>query len=81
MRTIILKGGQVIYEKETSQVVLPGLDGEFSIMSFHQPLLYRLRKGIVKIAEREDDPKLKYLQVRDGLAKFDRNTLVILCEK
>ncbi len=81
MRTVILKGREVIYEKETYHVVLPGLDGEFSVMSFHQPLLYRLRKGIIKIEEQEKDTKMKYLRVTDGVAKFDRNTLVILCER
>lgn len=80
MRISVLRGRDVVYEGEAYQAVLPGLDGEFSVLDFHQPFLYRLRKGIVKIQEKEKEEKERLFPVRDGLARFIANDLLILCE-
>ncbi|MFH1836530.1 MAG: hypothetical protein ABH862_00255 [Candidatus Omnitrophota bacterium] len=80
MRTLILNGREVEYSNETYQVILPGRDGEFSVLDFHQPFLYRLRRGIIKIQEKEDDDKEKHISLRDGLARFRGNELLIMKE-
>ncbi|MFH1846342.1 MAG: hypothetical protein ABH869_02160 [Candidatus Omnitrophota bacterium] len=80
MRVLIIKGRKVIYKGEGYEAVLPGADGEFSVMDFHQPLLYRLRKGIVKIREAQSEKKQKFFPVKDGIAKFRGNSLVVLGE-
>ena len=82
LRIIILGGRKIVYQGEVRQAVLPGLDGEFSVLDFHQPFLYRLRKGIVKvkIADYTDENKEELFPVKNGLAKFTENSLLILCE-
>ena len=72
---------EVAYEGEIYMAVLPGLDGEFSVLDFHQPFIYRLRKGRVKVKEKKEGEEEKIFSVKDGLAKFGENTLLILCER
>ena len=81
MRILILDAREVAYEGEIYMAILPGLDGEFSVLDFHQPFIYRLRKGRVKIREKEKYEEEKIFSVKDGLAKFGGNTLLILCER
>ena len=80
MRTLIMNGRATAYQGEAYEVVLPGLDGEFSILDFHQACLYRLRKGIVKVKENTSEEEGKIFSIQDGLAKFNENSLLILCE-
>ncbi len=80
MRTIIFDSREQIYKHETYQVVLPGEDGEFSVRDFHQPFLFKLRKGKIKIKENESDEEHRIFSFKDGLARFKGNELLILCE-
>ncbi|MBL7073289.1 MAG: hypothetical protein ISS33_05895 [Candidatus Omnitrophica bacterium] len=80
MRTIVMNGRDIIYEQEAYQAVLPGLDGEFAVLDFHRPFLYRLRKGIVRVEEKENQKNPDLFPIRDGLAKFDVNTLIVFAE-
>jgi len=81
MRALILDGREKAYEGEIYMAVLPGLDGEFSLLDFHQPFLYRLRRGIIKIKEKQNEEgEGRLFSIKDGLAKFSGNSLVILCE-
>jgi len=81
MRIQIITKRKPAYEKEVYEVTLPGRDGELSVLDFHQPFLYRLRKGLVKIKENKSDKEAKFLRIRDGLARFRENSLLILCER
>ncbi|MFH1412001.1 MAG: F0F1 ATP synthase subunit epsilon [Candidatus Omnitrophota bacterium] len=81
MRAIILDGRDIEYSGEVHQAILPGRDGEFSVLDFHQPFLYRLRKGIIKIQETEKNEEEKIVAIRDGLARFRDNELLVMKEK
>lgn len=80
MRAVVIAGRKEIYKEEVYEAILPGLDGEFSVMDFHQPFLYRLRKGTIKFNEQKD-AKSKLLSIEDGIARFTGNSLMVLCEK
>ncbi|MFH1310660.1 MAG: F0F1 ATP synthase subunit epsilon [Candidatus Omnitrophota bacterium] len=80
MRVIVYGGKDILYQHEAFQVVLPGLDGEFSVLDFHQPFLYRLRNGIVKVEERMGQHSPELFPIKDGLARFTENTLVLFAE-
>jgi F0F1-type ATP synthase epsilon subunit len=80
MRVYIISDREPVYENEAFSATLPGHDGEFSVMDFHQPFLYRLRKGLMKIKEKEDEDLERHFEIKDGLARFHANALAILCE-
>lgn len=81
MRVLIMDGRDITYRGEAYMAVLPGRDGEFSVLDFHQPFLYRLRRGAVKIRQEEESQDEKVFRLADGLASFTGNNLLILCEK
>ena len=78
MRVLILSGREEVYKGEAHEAVLPGLDGEFSVLDFHQPMLYRLRRGVIKVRETTEE---KLFRIQDGMARFNENNLLIFCEK
>jgi len=80
MRAVIIEGRKEIFKEEVYEAVLPGLDGEFSVLDFHQPFLFRLRKGIIKV-NKTKGAESEMVRIEDGIAKFDSNSLIVLCEK
>ena len=68
-----------IFEGDAKEVTLPGEDGEFSVMDFHQPCLYRLRSGRIKVKGRKEEAD-KVFPIKMGLAKMEANKLEILVE-
>ncbi len=76
MRVTVMDGRDLVYKGEAWEAVMPGYDGEFSVWDFHQPLLYRLRRGLIKIRSEKEG----IFRVKDGLARFSGNNLLILCE-
>ena len=82
MRITILSGRVIKYEGTAHAAVMPGLDGEFSVLDFHQPFLYRLRKGTIKIRpEKQGSGETeKLFPIKEGLARFNENSLLVLCE-
>jgi len=49
MRLSILEPRRVVFEGNAREVILPGEDGEICVLDFHQPFLYSLRSGNVRI--------------------------------
>lgn len=82
MRFVILTHRERLYENEVKRVILPGSDGEFSVWDFHQPFLYRLCGGYIKVIEAPNQ-SLKSgpaFLIRDGIAKMLGNTLTVLAQ-
>ncbi|MFH1317610.1 MAG: hypothetical protein ABIH71_01170 [Candidatus Omnitrophota bacterium] len=78
----------MIYEGNAKEVILPGEDGEFAVLDFHQAFLYSLTAGIIRIIlsdwekkEAKKTPKkvsAVRINIRKGLAKMVSNELVIM---
>jgi len=49
MRLSILEPRRVVFEGNAREVILPAEDGEICVLDFHQPFLYSLRSGNVRI--------------------------------
>ena len=64
-----------IFQELVSMVVLPGEEGEFSILDFHQPIVSCLKKGLIKIDNRPP------MAIKGGIAKMKNDELVVLVEK
>ena len=70
-----IKTTQLIFQEIVSNVVLPGDDGEISILDFHQPIISCLKNGIIKINSNNS------ICIKEGIAKMKDNELVLLVEK
>lgn len=55
-------------------VVLPGEEGEFSILDFHQPIISCLKKGVIQV----DTGKAIRIKIRGGIAAMNGDELTVL---
>ncbi|MDD5128482.1 MAG: hypothetical protein PHO40_02385 [Candidatus Omnitrophica bacterium] len=70
-----IKTASSIFQELVSQVVLPGEEGELSIMDFHQPIISCLKDGLIRI---DNTPPIF---IKSGIASMQDNELVVLVEK
>jgi len=82
MKTRVLTIYEKLFEGEAKEVILPGCDGEVCVLDFHQPFLYRLRRGYVKLrtASSAMPGQERNIFIKDGVAALRDNSLDILVE-
>ena len=66
-----------VYSGEAKEVILPGDEGELSVMDFHQPIVCRLAQGAVRIISHRS---VKSIPIIDGIAHMEGDTLKIMAE-
>lgn len=64
-----------IFDDLVSCIVLPGADGELSLMDFHQSLVACLQQGTIRI----DDKKI--ITIKKGIARAEKNKVSVLIER
>lgn len=64
-----------IFKDTASEVVLPGEEGELSILDFHQPIVSRLKDGVVKVDQKHS------IRIKKGIAKMEKDELFVLVEQ
>jgi F-type H+-transporting ATPase subunit epsilon len=69
---------QLLYSAEVESVVVPGVEGEFTVLPNHAPLVTSLRNGGV-ILVNGDEPS-KEFAVFGGIAEVTNSSLTILAE-
>lgn len=70
-----IKTTSAIFQKLVSQVVLPGDEGELSILDFHQSVISCLKDGLVRI------DNMAPIDIKSGIASMQDNELIVLVEK
>jgi F0F1-type ATP synthase epsilon subunit len=70
-----IKTASAIFQELVSIVVLPGEEGEISILDFHQPIISCLKDGSIRI---DNTPPIV---IKSGIASMQDNELVVLVEK
>ena len=69
-----ITNASVIFKKNASGVILPGEEGQMTVLDFHQSFVITLEKGIVKIDNLN-------IRVKSGIAAMKDNKLSMLIEK
>ena len=69
-----ITNASVIFKKNASSVILPGEEGQMTVLDFHQSFVITLEKGIVKIDNLN-------IRVKSGIAAMKDNKLSMLIEK
>lgn len=70
---------RVLFSGPVEQVVVPGDDGDMTILASHAPVMTTLRAGIVAVSA--DKGAVRRLFVRGGFADVTAAGLTILAEK
>jgi F-type H+-transporting ATPase subunit epsilon len=67
-----------IFEDEINSVVLPGIDGFFGILKDHAPMISALKKGVVKITDKNS--ALHVFEIEGGVVEVLKNRIIVLAE-
>jgi F-type H+-transporting ATPase subunit epsilon len=70
---------RMLLSEDASQVVIPGTEGEFTVLAGHAPVISGLRPGV--IAASLADNRTVRLFVKGGFAEVEQNRLVVLAQQ
>ena len=70
---------RLLYSEEVEQIIVPGSEGEFTILSEHSPIISSLKPGFIKIYEEISNEPIIYF-VTDGFIDMASNQLTILAQ-
>jgi F-type H+-transporting ATPase subunit epsilon len=70
---------RMVLSEDAAQVVVPGLEGAFTVLSGHAPVIAALRPGVLD-ATLADDRSMRVF-VKGGFAEVDADRLVVLAER
>src|SRR5262245_50481037 len=65
--------------EDVARVVVPGVEGEFTVLPGHAPVISALRPGVIEVAL--PDASKTRLFVKGGFAEVDVNYLTVLAER
>lgn len=69
---------RILMSADAEQVIVPGAEGEFTVLPLHAPVISALRPGVIR-ASLSDGKKRIY--VRSGFADVTPQALTILAER
>ncbi|HMA69061.1 MAG TPA: ATP synthase F1 subunit epsilon [Candidatus Mcinerneyibacterium sp.] len=64
------------YEDELKQVILPGMEGEFSVLNNHIPLITPLEVGIIKFAK--SSGKSQEMTISGGICRVEPDYIELI---
>ncbi len=70
---------RLLYSGEVEAVVVPGVEGQFTVLKDHAPTMTTLKPGVVEVSE--SGAKAQRLFVRGGFADIAVSGLTILAEQ
>ena len=81
MNTFLLKviaSNRVFFEGDASQLVIPGIDGEYGILANHENTVIATREGIVRISPADGDEMMALAGI--GFCEIDNNCVTFLAD-
>ncbi len=73
----IVSPERVLLSGEATEVIVPGMEGDFTVLEGHAPLISALRPGILDIKQASGRRRI---YVRGGFAEVDPTVLTILAQ-
>jgi F-type H+-transporting ATPase subunit epsilon len=70
---------RMVLSEDAAQVVVPGVEGEFTVLAAHAPVVSALRPGVID-ATLGDARKVRVF-VKGGFAEVDAERLIVLAER
>lgn len=75
----LVSPARLVLSEEASQVVVPGAEGDFTMLKGHSPFMTTVRPGVVEVTSAAG--KLSKIFVRGGFADASPTGLTILAEQ
>ncbi|HMN52494.1 MAG TPA: F0F1 ATP synthase subunit epsilon [Xanthobacteraceae bacterium] len=73
----LVSPAKLLFSGEVDEVIVPGTEGEFTVLPGHAPVVSTLRPGILTVKAGAD---VKRLYVRGGFAEASERGLTVLAE-
>jgi len=70
---------RMLLSEDATQVVVPGVEGEFTVLAGHAPVIAALRPGVVNATLA--DARTMRVFVKGGFAEVDADRLIVLAER
>lgn len=70
---------RLLFSEQATAVVVPGAEGDFTVLAGHAPVLSTLRPGVMQVTLA--DGKAKRVYVRGGFAEVDPASLTVLAQQ
>jgi F-type H+-transporting ATPase subunit epsilon len=70
---------RMVLSQDATQVVVPGVEGEFTVLPGHAPVVSALRPGVVDATL--GDARAVRVFVKGGFAEVDADRLIVLAER
>jgi F-type H+-transporting ATPase subunit epsilon len=70
---------RLLMSEDVEQVVVPGSEGDFTVLAGHAPVLSTLRPGVMDV--KLPGGKAKRLYVKAGFAEVDPESLTVLAQQ
>jgi F-type H+-transporting ATPase subunit epsilon len=70
---------RMLLSEDAAQVVVPGVEGEFTVLAGHAPVVSALRPGVVNATL--GDAGSKRVFVKGGFAEVDAERLIVLADR
>jgi F-type H+-transporting ATPase subunit epsilon len=70
---------RMLLSEDAAQVVVPGVEGEFTVLVGHAPVIAALRPGVVDATLA--DARTMRVFVKGGFAEVDAHRLIVLAER
>ncbi|MEX0917498.1 MAG: F0F1 ATP synthase subunit epsilon [Candidatus Paceibacterota bacterium] len=77
MRVTITTVGKRFYDGEAYALIAPGSEGEMTILSEHQPLVSRLKKGTLRVLKTKDAQPEEF-PIEQGLLETAKEHVTVL---
>ncbi|MDL2290108.1 ATP synthase F1 subunit epsilon [Paludibacteraceae bacterium OttesenSCG-928-F17] len=74
----IISPEKILYSGEVEAVMLPGINGLFTILNNHAPIISALTAG--KLRYRTIDQEVVYLEIKGGFVEMDNNHITVAVE-
>ena len=73
----IAKVSENVYEGEAVAAILPGSEGEFTVLAHHEPFITTLANGSARVKETESDEYIDFA-IQGGIAEISSNRATII---
>lgn len=80
LRLEIVSPERLLKDTTVSQVMVPGTDGDFTVLPLHAPMMSTIRPGVIEISA-GDSSDGEQLFVKGGLAQVSPEGLTLLAEE
>ena len=78
MNLQIIRPDEELYKDEIKLIQLPGINGSFEILNNHAPLISYLKKGIIKVIDKNN--KTYTFDIKGGVIEVLNNNVIVLVD-